>query len=635
METDSANAMTTIRQAHQISVESLSKYLEHHVGEFSNTRIDSIQQFKSGQSNPTYLLKFSNGKEYVLRKKPPGKLLQSAHMIEREYRIMKALANAKFPVPRMVHLCNDSSIIGTPFYLMDFVRGRIFRDNLLPELSPNERKAIYDELHRVLAQLHSIDHKSIKLEDFGKPGNYYARQINTWSRQYIDSKTEEIPSMNHLINYLPKHIPKDSETVVSIVHGDFRLDNVIFHPSEPKILAVLDWELSTLGHPFSDLSYMCQTYYAPPPYGVRGMLNNDEDLKKIGIPSEQYVLDKHEELTHVPKSKEWEFYLAFSLFRAAAISQGVYKRALQGNASAPNAKEYGARVVLLADIAWNLIQNRNKRDFTPPSTSNFFGLSERALDYQKRLEKFMEEYIYPNEQKFEEQAQANRWKVPPILLELAEKAKEQGLWNLFLPSDEHGKGLSNFEYAPLCEIMGRSASLAPPVFNCAAPDTGNMEVLEKYGTPAQKKKWLTPLLEGKIRSCFGMTEPRVASSDATNIECSIIRDGNEYVINGRKWWTTGAADPRCKVCILMGRTNMDPKAPVHLRQSMILVPMDATGVKIVRPLNSFGYYDEPGGHCEVSFENVRVPADNLLLGEGRGFEIAQGRLGPKFEGGCS
>ena len=254
-----------------------------------------------------------------------------------------------------------------------------------------------------------------------------------------------------------------------------------------------------------------------------------------------------------------------------------------------------------------------------------FEFSDKTKDFQKRLAAFMEAHIYPNEQRYHDEIERDRWSPPAIVEELKPKARAEGLWNLFLPDEELGAGLSNLEYAPLCEIMGRSR-LAPEVFNCSAPDTGNMEVLARYGTAEQKELWLQSLLDGEIRSCFAMTEPAVASSDATNIESSIVRDGDEYVINGRKWWASGAGDPRCQLIIFMGKTN--PEARRHEQQSMILVPMDAPGVKLERLLNVFGYDHAPHGHAEISFENVRVPISNILLGEGKGFEIAQGRLGP-------
>lgn len=254
-------------------------------------------------------------------------------------------------------------------------------------------------------------------------------------------------------------------------------------------------------------------------------------------------------------------------------------------------------------------------------------LSPKVVDLLERVSKFMDENIYPNEEKIAaEIAEGDRWQPSQILEGIKAKAKSEGLWNLFLPESERGAGLTNYEYGHLCELMGRT-QFGPEAFNCSAPDTGNMETLERYASEEVRDEWMTPLLEGKIRSAFAMTEPAVASSDATNIESSIVRDGDEYVINGRKWWTSGANDPRCKVFIFMGKS--DPKNPDrHKQQSMIVVPADTKGVKVLRHLPVFGFDDAPHGHGEVLFENVRVPAKNILLGEGRGFEIAQGRLGP-------
>ncbi len=258
-----------------------------------------------------------------------------------------------------------------------------------------------------------------------------------------------------------------------------------------------------------------------------------------------------------------------------------------------------------------------------------FNYSPKTVELQQRLLAFFDEHIYPNEKRFHEQIEANtqagkRWTPVPLLEELKPKAQQAGLWNLFMPG-ARGAGLTNLEYAPLAEITGRVA-WAPEVFNCSAPDTGNMEVLAQYGTPEQQAQWLAPLLRGEIRSAFAMTEPAVASSDATNIETRIVRDGKDYVIDGRKWWISGAGDPRCKIYIVMGKTDLDAKP--HAQQSMILVPADTPGVKVIRPLPVFGYDDAPHGHCEITFDKVRVPKENILLGEGRGFEIAQGRLGP-------
>ena len=258
-----------------------------------------------------------------------------------------------------------------------------------------------------------------------------------------------------------------------------------------------------------------------------------------------------------------------------------------------------------------------------------FEYSDKVKELMARVDAFMQQYIYPADEEFEEFVHdpANLWVVPPIVEELKEKAKAEGLWNLFLPEEygEFSPGLTNLEYAPLAELMGR-VEWASEIFNCSAPDTGNMEVLARYGSKEQQEKWLKPLLDGEIRSAFLMTEPQVASSDATNVECSIVRDGDEYVINGRKWWSSCVYDPRCKVLLVMGKT--DPDAPRHIQQSTILVPMDTPGVKLLRPLKVFGELHSPAGHGEVLLEDVRVPVENIILGEGRGFEIAQGRLGP-------
>jgi acyl-CoA dehydrogenase len=254
-----------------------------------------------------------------------------------------------------------------------------------------------------------------------------------------------------------------------------------------------------------------------------------------------------------------------------------------------------------------------------------FDYSAKTKDLLVRLQAFMDDHVYPIEKAYYEHVHKERWTNPPVIEALKEKARAQGLWNLFLPESDHGAGLTNVEYAPLCEVMGR-VHFSPQIFNCAAPDTGNIETIERYGTPEQKARWLPPMLDGKIRSAFAMTEPDVASSDATNIQSSIVRDGDDYVINGRKWWISGVGDPQCELLIFMGKT--DPAAAKHLQQSMILVPLKTPGIEVVRHLTVFGYDDAPHGHMEIVFDNVRVPVSNILLGEGRGFEIAQGRLGP-------
>ncbi|KAM3937048.1 acyl-CoA dehydrogenase family member 10 [Leptodactylus fuscus] len=659
----------SVRPTMDFPRDSLTKHLENIFGEQISGSL-FVRQFSHGQSNPTYYVRF-NGRQLVLRKKPPGKLLPAAHAVEREYRILKALGEAGVPVPKVFNLCEDSSIIGTPFYLMEYFSGRIFKDPSLPGLDAEQRHAIYAEMNKVLCKIHSVDIQAAQLEDYGKQGAYIQRQVQMWTKQYKSSETHAIPAMERLIEWLPHHLPPNQMTTV--VHGDFRLDNLIFHPEKVEVLGVLDWELSTLGDPLSDVAYNCFAYYLPQDLSILKGLKN-YDLKELGIPTAEEYVDWYCENMGIPKVENFYFYLAFSFFRSAAILQGVYKRSLTGQASSTNAGAAGKLAEFMADTAWDfatkegfrvfksesggLSTNPPKRSYStwsrahnwsPPENTSSVpraylhsnqrgiliispeGLSAQAKNLYSKLKEFMELHIYPAEQELRNyQFSEQRWKPHQLTEDLKDKAKSQGLWNLFLPleSDTEGKygaKLTNMEYAHLCELMGTSL-YAPEIFNCSAPDTGNMEMLVRYGTEEQKEQWLKPLLEGEIRSCFAMTEPKVASSDATNIESSIMEDGNSYIINGHKWWTSGALDPRCKICIFMGKT--DPNAARHKQQSMILVPMDTPGVKVLRPLTVYGLDDAPAGHGELRFDNVRVPKENLLLGKGRGFEIAQGRLGP-------
>jgi aminoglycoside phosphotransferase (APT) family kinase protein len=311
--------------------------------------IAKIEQFKGGQSNPTYRLTAADGKMYVLRRKPPGKLLPSAHAVDREYRVTKALYEKQFPVARPHVLCEDESVIGTIFYVMDFVEGRVLWDPALPGMGKPERAAIWNEQNRVIALLHTIDFRNIGLENFGKPGNYIGRQVERWSKQYRASETQKIEAMDHLIDWLPKNIPPEAGTTV--VHGDFRLDNTIFHPTEARILAVLDWELSTLGDPLADFAYHCMSWHIPPDK-FRGM--GGLDLKALGIPSETEYLASYLQRTGraAIDPTVWDFYLAYNLFRIAAICQGIAKRVLDGTAASQHAQEAASKTVPLADLGW-------------------------------------------------------------------------------------------------------------------------------------------------------------------------------------------------------------------------------------------------------------------------------------------
>ncbi len=337
----------SVRDAHRFDLSALEAYLAASTEHFSGA-ID-VRQFEGGQSNPTFLLT-QGGRRYVLRKKPPGKLLPSAHQVDREYRVMKALEHTDVPVPRMICVCTDPSIIGTDFYVMEFMEGRIFRDPQLPELSPAERKAIYESMVDAMAALHKVDYKNVGLEDFGKPGNYFERQIGRWTKQYRGAQTDEVEWMENLIAWMPSNIPADDS--VTIAHGDFRLENSVYHPSEPRMIAILDWELSTIGHPLADLGYNCMLYHINTPQ-LGGLVGTDFDA--TGIPDEQAYVARYCAATGRDRIEDMNFYVAFSVFRLASIVQGVYKRGLDGNASSSRAMQYKDGCAMLAFSAWSLL----------------------------------------------------------------------------------------------------------------------------------------------------------------------------------------------------------------------------------------------------------------------------------------
>jgi aminoglycoside phosphotransferase (APT) family kinase protein len=348
MSSDLALQQTTgIRSGHELDVAALERYLSVHLSGFQGPL--EIRQFEGGQSNPTYFL-HTSARDYVLRKKPAGDLLPSAHAVDREHRVMSALSG-HIPVPPTLLMCDDAAVIGTPFFVMGCVDGRVFRQPHLPGVSAKDRAAMFDDTADVLARLHRVDPSSIGLGDYGKPGNYYARQIGRWSQQYVAAKTDEIASMDRLMAWLPSHIPPGDE--VSIVHGDYRQENLIFHPTEPRIVAVVDWELSTLGHPLADLAYNCLTYYLPPE--ALGRVDT-VDQDREGMPDETTYVAAYCRRSGRDGVPHWNFYLAFSMFRLASILQGVYARGLKGNAASSYALERGAAARKIADIAWSLIK---------------------------------------------------------------------------------------------------------------------------------------------------------------------------------------------------------------------------------------------------------------------------------------
>ncbi|KAI8004858.1 putative acyl-CoA dehydrogenase IBR3 [Camellia lanceoleosa] len=607
-----------VHPAHQFDLDALLRYASSHVHAFplSPSKF-SVSQFGYGQSNPTFLLEVSSGssvKRYVLRKKPPGKLLESAHAVEREFQVIEALGiHTQVPVPKVFCLCTDSSVIGTPFYIMEYLDGRIFLDPGLPGLAPKSRRAIYQAAAKALASLHSADVDTIGLGKFGRRENYCKRQVERWAKQYIastgDGKSDRNPKMLELVDWLRQHVPlEDSLGATSgLVHGDFRIDNLVFHPFEDRVIGILDWELSTLGNQMCDVAYTCMAHIVD----ARLDKVRHEGFEVTGIPEGIPSLAEYLAVYCSASGKpwplaQWKFYVAFSMFRGASIYAGVHSRWIMGNASGGElAQNAGRKANVLIETAWSFIGRKSVLPQHPPSDATVqvhleqlgnesenqdllketgrFVPSKKVQELRKRLIKFMEDRIYPMENEFYKLAQSTmRWTIHPEEENLKELAKREGLWNLFIP------------------------------------------VLLRYGDKEQLQEWLIPLLEGKIRSGFAMTEPEVASSDATNIECSIKREGDSYIINGKKWWTSGAMDPRCRLLIVMGKTDFT--APKHKQQSMILVDIQTPGIHIQRPLTVFGFDDAPHGHAEISFENVRVPAKNILLGEGRGFEIAQCRI---------
>ncbi|XP_036707020.1 acyl-CoA dehydrogenase family member 11 isoform X1 [Balaenoptera musculus] len=614
---------------HKFDCRSLEAYLHQHLPGFGvepEAKL-TVAQYRSGQSNPTFYLQ-KGFQAYVLRKKPPGSLLPKAHKIDREFKVQKTLFSIGFPIPKPLLYCSDACVIGTEFYVMEHVQGRIFRDFTIPGVSPAERSAIYVAMIETLAQLHSLNIQSLQLEGYGRGAGYCKRQVSTWTKQYQAAAHQDIPAMNQLSDWLMKNLP-DNDNEENLIHGDFKLDNIVFHPKESRVVAVLDWELSTIGHPLSDLAHLSVFYFWP---RTIPLLSQSPHLQEnIGIPSMEELISIYCRCRGINSNlPNWNFFLALSYFKIAGIAQGVYSRYLLGNNASESSFQFANIVQPLAETGLQL----SKRTFSTAlpqtdTTRQLFVQTRTGQEVLTRVKQFMKQHILPAEKEVIEfyvqnENSVDKWKKPLVIDKLKEMAKAEGLWNLFLPAVS---GLSQVDYALIAEETGK-CFFAPDAFNCQAPDTGNMEVLHLYGSEKQKQQWLEPLLQGSIASCFCMTEPDVASSDATNIECSIQQDGDSYVINGKKWWCSGAGNPKCKIAIVMGKTNNNCVIR-HKQHSMILVPINTPGVEVVRPLSVFGYLDNlHGGHFEIHFNQVRVPATNLILGEGRGFEIAQGRLGP-------
>ena len=653
-----------------------------------------VRQFSYSLSNPTYLIKIDDVK-YVLRKKPSGKLHPGTHDIEKEFKILNILDREGVPVPKVLVLCEDSSVIGTPFYLMEYVDGIIYKDPSLPGLTPEERTKVYGAMNRTLAQIHSIDINKADFDVIDKDDGYIARQIKILSKQYKDTKTVESDTMNNVIKWLSDNIPELTPFNVSVVHGDYLLSNLIFDAEDPgKVKAVIDWEFSGLGDSLIDAASGCVAHYIPPTFSlVPGLLG--KDLKRLGIPTDQEYMMHYCYNMGINKMKSWNYYLSFAFFRIAAMLQDVHKRSLQDPTNVNESKEIGEAIEVFASISWEFAQKHQVSDqnadsmytsssvnggmfphvrqlhtsvqtcggipniiHVPPTNDQLVihpdSLGTKAKLLHEAVTEFVNDEIVPLEQELRKHLLSEDFKPagkvelfipaehmisedyendyePSEKIELLkQKAKTCGLWNLFVldgldPSGESGQNLSNLEYAHICEVMGMSP-FAPEVFNCSAPDTANMEVLMRFGSKEQKETWLTPLLEGNIRSSFAMTESSGAFSDDSQLESSIVRDGDEYVINTKLCWSSGARDPRNKICIFIGKT--DPKADKMNQHTVFLIPMESPGISVLKPPTVYPFKESPIAQGEVDFTDVRVPASNILLGEGRGSEIAHGRLGP-------
>ncbi|TTV25980.1 Acyl-CoA dehydrogenase family member 11 [Bagarius yarrelli] len=628
---------THARKQHIFHVKKLHNYLTERLECVVQDTPISVRQYRCGQSNPTFLIQTPK-KSFVLRKKPHGSLLHGAHKVDREYVVQKALHAIDFPVPQPLLYCSDTTVIGTEFYIMEHVQGRIFRDPRLPGISAAERSALYVAAVEVLARLHSVDLTTLGLVGYGKGAGYIKRQVSTWTKQYRASASRNIPAVNDLLKWLSNNLPPTDDQV-TLVHGDFRLDNLIFHPLEARVVAVLDWELSTIGQPLADLAYFLMAHYCPLHLNKTTVFGGITGIE--GIPSAKDIVTIYCQCREIPPSLPHEnFFVAFAMFKMACIAQGIYARSLLGNASSPNAAQFNESVEPLAQLALKIARS-SSLDVQVPE--RLFLQSAKGYTVLQQVKEFMKQHIMPAQKELtvyyvEHCDGPERWQTPPVLEKLKHVRLGFGIcsclqkvdclsWSIPTLLKKLDDASMPLRYST-ARLQRLSAVTSNQMFDCDT-DSGNIEVLHLFGTEEQKKLWLEPLLQGDIRSCFCMTEPDIASSDATNMECTLHKDKDHYVINGKKWWSSGAGHPKCKIAIVMCKNKTSDGIERHNQHSMILVPLDAHGVRKIRHLTVFGQDDAwHGGHFEINFDNVRVPVANILLGEGRGFEIAQGRLGP-------